>query len=87
MSNSQYVYTADEVSEQFELLYRQMWLLGVREHDNMGHLPKQAKKAQPKVREADETSLFRCALLAYVLGFRSQEVDTTLFIASSYHLG
>ncbi|KAK9444878.1 slyX domain-containing protein [Metarhizium brunneum] len=63
--------------DNFDVLYRQLWLYAIREHADMPAEVKR-KKSGANTAQADEAVLFQFASLAHKLGFRSDEIDDIL---------
>lgn len=63
--------------DQFDLVYRQLWLFALREDQNIPAEPKK-KLAGPKGGKADENVLFSFASLADKLGVSSREITELL---------
>ncbi|OWT42517.1 hypothetical protein VFPPC_18348 [Pochonia chlamydosporia 170] len=63
--------------DNFDVVYRQLWLFAIREHADMPAEVKR-KKSGAGTAHADETVLFQFASLAHKLGFRTDEIDDIL---------
>jgi hypothetical protein len=66
-----------EVSDRFDILYRQLWLYAFREYRDIPETVQQ-KLAGPSKYELNEVSLYRFASLAYDFGFRTDQVKEIL---------
>lgn len=76
-SSQSFVRTVGEEYNRFDLLYKQLWLFAIREYREV---PKKLNQrlAGPKVREANQITLYNFAALAARFGFLTESVEQIL---------
>lgn len=77
VSRTIFKYARVDATDRFDLLYRQLWLIALREYRDMPNGLKK-KLAGPRAGEVNEIALFEFASLANWFGFHTKEMQGLL---------
>jgi len=77
LSRTASTYLPIDLSDRFDLIYRQLWLYAFREYKDIPAVRKR-KLAKPRTGEANELVLYEFASLANRLGFETKEIQDIL---------